>query len=102
LNRLAKMAGKTNITRNMSKKTALFVGKVMMLLNRFFRIELWVTPMAVRIFTNQEKVSIEKAKALLGYEPRVDFDEGMKHVEKWLRRESYIEGFENSFIESSL
>ena len=74
----------------------------MMLLNRFFRIELRVTPMAVRIFTNQEKVSIEKAKALLGYEPRVDFDEGMKHVEKWLRRESYIEGFENSFIESSL
>ena len=34
--------------------------------------------------------SIEKARKLLGYEPRVRFSEGMKLVEQWLRYAAYL------------
>ena len=90
LNTIAKMAGKSNIKKNMSKKNALFIGKLMMLLNRVFRIDPWITPMAALVLTNQNKVTIEKARSLLGYEPKVDFHEGIKQVENWLRKENYI------------
>jgi len=89
-NTIAKLAGKPNIKRNMSRKTALFVGKSMIFLNKLFRIDPWVTPMAVRVLTNQDKISIEKAKSLLGYNPKIDFQEGMKRVEIWLKKENYI------------
>ncbi|MCJ7697020.1 MAG: NAD(P)-dependent oxidoreductase [Thermoplasmata archaeon] len=90
LNALAKMTGKPPIKKNMSKRTALVVSKLMMVGYTLFKIEPWVTPIAVEIFTNQNTVSIEKAKALLGYEPMVDFTEGLKHVERWLKAEEYI------------
>ncbi|MBE3136890.1 MAG: NAD(P)-dependent oxidoreductase [Thermoplasmata archaeon] len=90
LNALSKMTGKPPIKKNMSKRTALVVSKLMMVGYTLFKIEPWVTPIAVEIFTNQNTVSIEKAKALLGYEPMVDFTEGLKHVERWLKAEEYI------------
>lgn len=34
--------------------------------------------------------SIEKARRILGYEPRVGFAEGMKRVEQWLRYAAYL------------
>ena len=34
--------------------------------------------------------SIEKARSILGYEPRVRFAEGMKLVEQWLRYAAYL------------
>jgi nucleoside-diphosphate-sugar epimerase len=34
--------------------------------------------------------SIERAQKMLGYQPRVSFDEGMAHVEDWLRSEGPI------------
>lgn len=34
--------------------------------------------------------SIRKARHLLGYEPRVDLDEGMRRVEAWLRQEGLL------------
>jgi len=90
LNALAKMTEKPPIRKNMSKRTALVVSKLMLVGYTLFKIEPWVTPVAVEIFTNQNTVSIEKAKALLGYEPMVDFTEGLKHVERWLKAEGYI------------
>lgn len=90
LSLLARMAGEPPIRRNLSKNTAFFIGKSMILLHRILGIEPWVTPMAVTIFTNQKAASIEKAKSLLGYKPKIDFDEGMKRVENWLRTEGYI------------
>lgn len=90
LNCLAELSGKPQIKKNMSKRTALFIGKIMLFLNKVFRVEPWVTPMAVNVFTNQKEVSIEKAKSLLNYEPQVDFDEGMKQVENWLREKNLI------------
>jgi nucleoside-diphosphate-sugar epimerase len=34
--------------------------------------------------------SIEKARRLLGYEPRVDLDEGMRRTETWLREQQLL------------
>jgi nucleoside-diphosphate-sugar epimerase len=34
--------------------------------------------------------SIEKARKMLGYQPRVQFAEGMKRVEQWLRYAAYL------------
>ena len=87
---LAKMTGKTNIKWNLSKKTVLLLSKLAMISYRLFKIEPLVTPMAVEVFTNQQKVSIEKARYLLGYKPKIDYQEGMKQIEKWLRTENYI------------
>jgi nucleoside-diphosphate-sugar epimerase len=90
LNALAKMAGKPPIKKDMSKRTALVVGKLMMVGYTLFKIEPWVTPVAIEIFTNQNTVSIEKAKTLLRYEPKVDFTNGLDHVERWLKAKGYI------------
>jgi nucleoside-diphosphate-sugar epimerase len=90
LNALAKMAHKPPIQKNMSKRTALYVSKFMMILYKLFEIEPWVTPMAVEIFTNHQTVSIEKANALLGYIPKINFRDGLKQVERWLKSERYI------------
>jgi nucleoside-diphosphate-sugar epimerase len=50
-----------------------------------------VTPAAVRYLARTGAYSIEKARSLLGYEPAVDLDEGMRRSEEWLRSESLLE-----------
>jgi nucleoside-diphosphate-sugar epimerase len=49
-----------------------------------------VTTAAVRYLTRRGTYSIEKARALLGYEPVVDLDEGMRRSEQWLRGEGLV------------
>ncbi len=90
LNALAKITGKPPIKKNMSKRTALVVAKLMMAGYTLFKIEPWVTPVAVEIFTNKNTVSIEKAKTLLCYEPKIDFTHGLEHVEQWLKAKGYV------------
>lgn len=90
LNDLAAIAGRPPIKRNMSKSTALVIGRIMMLLHHLFKIEPWVTPPAVHIFSNKRHISIEKAEKLLNYKPRVDYKTGIKHVKTWLEKEQYI------------
>jgi nucleoside-diphosphate-sugar epimerase len=90
LNALAQMAHKPPIQRNLSKRTALVIGNLMMILYKILKIDPWVTPMAVEVFTNQNTVSIKKAKEILGYTPRVDYREGLEQVEQWLKTNGYI------------
>ena len=49
-----------------------------------------LTRMAVELFGTNQGFSIEKARCELGYEPKVDFDEGMRRVDEWLRRTGSI------------
>jgi nucleoside-diphosphate-sugar epimerase len=90
LNALAKITHKPPIQKHLSKRTALFVSRFMMILYKVFRIEPWVTPMAVEIFTNRQTVSIEAAKSILGYTPKIGLSEGLQHVEQWLKADGYI------------
>jgi nucleoside-diphosphate-sugar epimerase len=48
------------------------------------------TPEAVRYLARQGTYSIEKARRVLGYEPRVSLDEGMRRTEAWLRERSLV------------
>lgn len=41
---------------------------------------------------NPSRFSIAKAQRLLGYQPQVSFDEGMRRTEVWLRQAGYIAG----------
>jgi nucleoside-diphosphate-sugar epimerase len=49
-----------------------------------------VTPAAVRYLARKGTYSIEKARSLLGYEPTVGLDEGMRRTERWLRSEGLV------------
>jgi nucleoside-diphosphate-sugar epimerase len=44
----------------------------------------------MRMLSVTGDVSIEKARRLLGWEPCVDLDEGMRRTEAWLRAEGYL------------
>ncbi len=90
LNAIAQMLHKPPIQRNMSKRTAMFISKLMMIRYKLFRIEPWVTPMAVEIFTNHHTVSIGKAHEILSYTPKIDYTEGLHQVEHWLEMNGYI------------
>jgi nucleoside-diphosphate-sugar epimerase len=90
LNHLARLSNKPGIKRNMSKTTAMLVAKFMMFSYKIFRTKPWVTPMSVNIFTNTEKVSIKKAENLIGYKPKINYDQAIEKIEEWLRSENYI------------
>ena len=45
-----------------------------------------LTRMVVEVFGTDQGFPIDKARRELGYEPEVDFDEGMRRVEAWLRQ----------------
>ena len=49
-----------------------------------------VTPAAARYLARRTTYSIDKARGLLGYEPAVGLDEGMRRAEEWLRSEGLI------------
>jgi nucleoside-diphosphate-sugar epimerase len=44
----------------------------------------------VRYLCRRGTYSIEKARTLLGYEPRIGLDEGLKLSEQWLRSEGFL------------
>ncbi len=44
----------------------------------------------MRMLAGHGTVSIDKARRVLGYEPRVDLDAGMRRTEEWLRAEHYL------------
>ena len=49
-----------------------------------------VTTDAIRYLARKGTYSIEKARSLLGYQPAVDLDEGMRRSEEWLRSEGIV------------
>jgi len=44
-----------------------------------------VNPNSIRYLTRTGTYSIEKARRLIGFEPRVDLEQGMNACEHWLR-----------------
>jgi len=90
LNDLAEMIGKEPIKRNFSKKTGLIIGKIMIFFNKITNIKPWVTPLAVSIFSNDKIVNIKQAEKILKYQPKINYNQGMKNVKEWLGQEGYI------------
>lgn len=48
------------------------------------------TPDTIRYFTRTGTYSIEKARRLLGWQPEVDIEEGMRRTEAWVRAQGLI------------
>lgn len=90
INSLAEMIGKQNINRNISKQKALIIAEINNYFSRIFNTRFIISPTAVHIMTNKKKVSINKAKQILNYNPQVNYEKGMKNVKKWLMEEGYI------------
>lgn len=51
-----------------------------------------ISPSAVRYLTRTGTYSIEKARRMLGYEPKVELEEGMRRSEAWLREQGLLAG----------
>jgi nucleoside-diphosphate-sugar epimerase len=49
-----------------------------------------VNAISMRYFARTGTYSIAKARRVLGYEPEVDLDEGMRRTEEWLRAEGLL------------
>ena len=90
LNDISKIVTGHQIKKNFSTKSALTIGKIMIILNRIFRIEPWITPTAVDLLTNKKIVSINKAIKLLDYKPKINYNQGMENVKNWLISKNYI------------
>ena len=89
-NFISKIAGKPNIEKNMSRKSALLISKIMLILNNLIGIKPLLTPLSVQILTNNKKISIKKARELLSYHPKINYTEGLNRIYCWLKKEKLI------------
>lgn len=79
-------AGKNKNIPTMPLRITLAMTQALAKLNRLLNKPTEVTPDAMRMFSRQGGFSIEKAKRLLGYQPKVGLEEGMAHSEAWLKK----------------
>jgi nucleoside-diphosphate-sugar epimerase len=88
MEKLAKSIGAESPKTTIPYRLAYFAGWVMEGIYSTFRIQSrpLLTRMMVELFGTNQGFPIEKARQELGYEPKVGFDEGMSHVEAWLRQ----------------
>jgi nucleoside-diphosphate-sugar epimerase len=85
--RLAKIVGEPAPRLAVPYRPALGAGWLMERIYGSLRIETrpLLTRMAVELWSTDQGFPIDKARRELGYEPEVDFEEGMRRVEAWLR-----------------
>jgi nucleoside-diphosphate-sugar epimerase len=89
-NKLAEVAGYPEIKRNIPKSVAMPLAWVMYGLYKIARFKPMLTPLNVGIVTSDAGISIEKARKILKFTPKVDLDEGMRRVGVWLRKEGLV------------
>lgn len=58
--------------------------------NQMFKLGLPLNRQRLKFLTRPAVYPIDKAKRLLGYEPRVSLDEGMQMAKAWLRQAGYL------------
>lgn len=92
MDRLAKIVGASSPKTVILYRLAYFAGWVMETVYGTLRIQSrpLLTRMMVELLATNQGFPIDKARRELGYQPRVDFDEGMARVETWLRQIDYI------------
>jgi nucleoside-diphosphate-sugar epimerase len=92
VDRLAEIVGVPSPRIVVPHRLAYFIGWGMERVYGALRIQSrpLLTRMAAELFSTDQGFSIERARRELGYEPRVDFDEGMRRVEAWLRETGAI------------
>jgi len=88
VDRLAKIAGVSSPKIVIPYRLAYLIGWKMEKLYGILPIKgrPLLTRMAAELFGTNQGFPINKARQELGYEPEVDFDEGMHRVELWLNQ----------------
>jgi nucleoside-diphosphate-sugar epimerase len=87
--RYARMLGKQRVPAASTPVVAV-AADAMDLVARLRRRESEINRNAVRYLSRTGTYSIEKARRLIGYEPRIDLDEGMRHTEAWLHEQGLL------------
>ncbi len=89
-NKLATVAGYPQIKKNIPKPVAMTLAWCMYGLYKTAGVKPMLTPLGVGIITSEAGVSIDKAKKILKFTPKVDLDEGMRRIGIWLEEEGLI------------
>ncbi len=87
--RLCQWARKKPIV--LRRATLLRIGAIIYRATTLFGRTTEVCPASIYMIAKPGGYSIEKARRLLGYEPRVGLDEGMRLTEAWLRANGYLD-----------
>lgn len=86
--RLASMAG--GRVRTLPTPVSLNLARVLGTAQRGLGGHSELSTASIRMLTRRGGYSIEKARRVLGFDPRIDLDEGMTRVEAWARAEGLI------------
>lgn len=78
-------AGRSGSPRSLPLWLAVTLTRGIWSINRLLKRQDEVTPDAMYMFSRTGGISINKARHLLGYEPKVDLTEGLRRSEQWLR-----------------
>lgn len=87
--RYAKMLGRNGVPTAPTKVAARLAGAVE-LYGKARRHQTEVNPSAVAYLCRTGTYSIASARELIGYEPKVGLDEGMRRTESWLRERGLV------------
>jgi nucleoside-diphosphate-sugar epimerase len=87
---LARLAGEP-APRRLPTAPLVAISSVVALLARLRREPGEINPETIRYLAREGSYSIEKAREVLGFQPRVTLEEGMARTERWLRDEGLIQ-----------
>lgn len=80
-----RFAGRRGVPRSFSTPTALRLASAASRLSRLLGRPTEASRESMLMLSKSHTCSMEKARRMLGYEPRVDLPEGMRRTETWLR-----------------
>lgn len=83
-------AGKSGSPRSYSTETAVRIAEAARIVSKLFGMKTEASRMSMLMLAKEKSWSIEKARRLLGYEPKVTVEEGMQRTEAWLRDQGMI------------
>ena len=79
-----------HVERTRRMKAGQSLSEITRMLCRTFGIEPILYPRRVEFFYKDRAFDINKAKRLLGYQPKVNLKEGLKRTAEWYRKEGLI------------
>lgn len=83
-------AGRSGAPRTLPLNVATALTRVIWRVNRLLKINSEVSPDAMYMLARTGDISIAKARRLLGYEPKISLEEGLRRSEDWLRVNGHI------------
>jgi nucleoside-diphosphate-sugar epimerase len=83
-------AAKTGPPRSYSTETAARIAETARILFKLLGIKTEASRTSMLMLAKTSSWSIDKARRLLGYQPRVSVAEGMRRTEEWLREQGFL------------